>query len=177
MWHGSATTFLDLNPAGFASSQANAISGNVLVGSGARTNQPTTALVWFGTPESVIELRQFLPAEFVSSEAMAVDEFGNIFGRASRTNATTAAVLWVPETGNGSVPYLKIAPWCEAEGKVKLQIRGEADRTYGIQRSHDLLSWTTVLTTNFPTFLFYFQDLEATNSRTGFYRASLSNQL
>ncbi|NOS69583.1 MAG: hypothetical protein HOP33_06605 [Verrucomicrobia bacterium] len=176
MWHGNATSFVDLNPTGFASSQANAISGNVQVGSGARTNQPTTALVWFGTPESVIELQQFLPPEFVRSEAMAIDEFGNILGHASRTDATTAAILWVPEVVSGSAPTLKIAPWCEAGGKVKLQIRGEAGRTYGIQKSSDLLSWTTVMSTNFPTFLFYFQDLEATNSQTGFYRAFLSNQ-
>ena len=179
MWNGTASRYVDLNPPGFFLSAAEGISGRWQFGNGQRTNNgPTIGLVWSGTSESAIALDRFLPPGQWRSDVVAhgMDEFGNVVGVAFDLAASQyRAILWIPDYGNGAAPVLQIAPWCEAGGQVRLQLAGEAGREYSIEKSEDLVNWTTVLRTNIPTPLFYYQEPELERAQHRFFRATLFN--
>jgi hypothetical protein len=98
LWHGTAASTVDLQPAGFADSCARAAHGNLQVGYGHLSGTSTIhALLWKGTAKSVVDLQQYLPSTFTNSQAYGIDAAGDIFGSAYTTTTTTwHAVIWVP---------------------------------------------------------------------------------
>jgi hypothetical protein len=171
VWYGSATNYVDLHPQGFAYSQATGISGSKQVGFGGRTNEPPHALVWSGAPDSVIDLHAFLTPGFSSSQALAIDEFGNVFGIANPVgDSTRPAVLWVPDDRETNNPSLKIASLCATGGKVRIQMLCDTGHEYVIEASEDLLNWEPILRTNTVSPLVYVRNVEAANHQSEFFR-------
>lgn len=130
LWSGSAGSVVDLNPAPNMVSVAHGIFGDQIVGStnlgaalwvgpdhkfvnlGGGTAYATNgiyqvgvaygnhAVRWSGTAGSILDLQQFLSAEFQlgpypSSAADSIDAAGNIVGEALGPNGWEA-VMWVP---------------------------------------------------------------------------------
>jgi len=101
LWRGAANGFVDLNSSGFEFSTAYGTSGTHQVG---WASGPATggfyihhAVVWSGTADSVVDLHNFLSADYANSEAYGVDENGNIVGYAMYTPTSRAhAILWTP---------------------------------------------------------------------------------
>lgn len=98
LWHGKAKTMKDLHPAGFKDSCARAAHGAVQVGYGhTSTSGVLHALLWSGSAATAIDLQQYLPATFNSSQAYAIDAAGDILGSAYSTSTTSwHAVIWHP---------------------------------------------------------------------------------
>lgn len=98
IWHGTAASMKDLHPAGFTDSCARAAQGSVQVGYGHFTSTKALhALLWNGSAKTAVDLQQYLPNTFSSSEAYAIDKFGRILGSAySTSTATWHAVMWIP---------------------------------------------------------------------------------
>ncbi|MCH8275733.1 MAG: PEP-CTERM sorting domain-containing protein [Armatimonadetes bacterium] len=111
VWFGSATNFVDLNPGPEWGSQAFGTNGLQQAGVAARTDGPNHAALWSGTPESFLDLHQFLPPEYQGqgeySWASGIDAEGNIIGFADdlTLGGRPRAVLWrvVPEPATGLV--------------------------------------------------------------------------
>jgi len=125
LWRGSAQSVVDLNPGPNEDwgSRAFATNGEIQVGL-ASNNGPTLAALWGGTPESYLNLHQFLPEQFQgsgeSSEARGIDSAGNIVGWAADTTTGRAkAVLWVPvpEPSSWLAIGLGLAIWIAGKGK------------------------------------------------------------
>jgi probable HAF family extracellular repeat protein len=89
---------VDLNPSGFAVSQALGVSGGQQVGSGSPVAGGSThALLWTGSAASVVDLHSFLPAGFTDSVAIGIDSDGNIVGWAGpASGGQIHAFLWQP---------------------------------------------------------------------------------
>ena len=89
---------VDLNPPGFDDTYAVAVAGGLQVGIGigAATGNEGHALLWSGSAGSVIDLHQFLPSGYVSSEARGIDATGNVVGEASDELGFQHAIEWVP---------------------------------------------------------------------------------
>lgn len=85
LWTGDGSNVVDLHPAGFTATQVRALANGVQVGDG-WVGEPYVAgsvrhaLVWFGTPESMIDLNVYLPAGFTQGVATGVDASGAIVG-------------------------------------------------------------------------------------------------
>jgi hypothetical protein len=94
LWSGTAGSAVDLNPSGFRQSVGVGIAGSLQVGWGSPSTGGEHALLWQGTAASVIDLHQFLPADYVVSQATGVDKDGNIVGWASSATGRYSAVLW-----------------------------------------------------------------------------------
>ena len=90
---------VDLHPDGFAQSQALGVANGRQVGAGfgAGTGWRSHALVWSGTPESVVDLHAFLPPDAAFSRAVAIDSDGDIVGDAVLASGGFQAVLWIPK--------------------------------------------------------------------------------
>ncbi len=75
LWSGTAASYVNLHPAGYSNSFANAVSGTSEVGDGQVGTYPITflpinhALLWHGTAASVVDLH---PSGFDSSVALDV---------------------------------------------------------------------------------------------------------
>jgi hypothetical protein len=84
LWTGTAESIIDLNPIGLDTCVANATNGiqQVGFGRGEATGSENHAIVWNGSAESYIDLHQYLPSEYLKSEAVAIDDAGNIIGYA-----------------------------------------------------------------------------------------------
>jgi uncharacterized membrane protein len=90
---------IDLQPSGFTDSCARAAHGNVQVGYG-HFSGTLHALLWKGSAKTAVDLQQYLPSTFTSSEAYAIDAAGKILGSAYTTStAKWHAVVWVPGPG------------------------------------------------------------------------------
>lgn len=98
LWHGTAASMKDLQPAGYKDSCARAAQGNVQVGYGHNSSSGALhALLWEGSAKTAVDLHQYLPAAFTSSEAYAIDASGDVLGSAYSTSTTSwHAVLWHP---------------------------------------------------------------------------------
>jgi hypothetical protein len=113
LWNGAADRFVDLGTAGFDFSEASAVRNGQVVGMGSNFaigNGPGAqhALVWTRqSPDSVIDLQQFVPAStgFGLSAATAIDEHGNIFGFVSTDGVTVLhAAEWIPQAHTVPLP-------------------------------------------------------------------------
>jgi hypothetical protein len=92
---------IDLNPAGFDSSKAVAVTPTQQAGWGSPTGSTHThALVWHGTAASCVDLQQFLPVGFTDSVATCIDANGNVYGSATDASGRNHAIEWkaFPET-------------------------------------------------------------------------------
>ena len=99
LWNGTSASYKDLNPSGFDYSEAKSTNGFQQVGyAGNGSNEPLTghAILWSGSATSAIDLQQFLPSNFIYSEANAIDSQGNIVGNALDNTRRTHAILWQP---------------------------------------------------------------------------------
>src|SRR6185503_6525735 len=77
LWHGTAASWIDLNPVGSPESFAYAVHAGRQVGS-AKVGGVDHACLWTGTAESWVDLHPFVPPEYWSSEADGIcrdDEF------------------------------------------------------------------------------------------------------
>jgi hypothetical protein len=97
LWSGSAASCVDLNPSGFNESGCIGTNGTQQVGDGygSATGGKDHALLWSGSADIYVDLHQFLPAEFVNSQATCIDGYGRIVGWAY-DNFGTHAILWEP---------------------------------------------------------------------------------
>jgi hypothetical protein len=105
LWHGTPESAVDLHPAhlGFLGSEIYDVEGTTQVGAGLFAFGPR-AVAWNGTANSAIDLHQYLTGlgvSFATSQAIGIDENGDIVGTANDgvTNTTNYAVKWtfVPE--------------------------------------------------------------------------------
>ncbi len=92
LWNGSAASVVNLNPAGFTSSQANAVLNGVQGGFGVNSSTGSqAAMIWTGTASSAVDLN---PAGYYDTQVLSL---GNGFqvGTGFRTgNPTTHLLLW-----------------------------------------------------------------------------------
>jgi hypothetical protein len=112
LWHGSPESAVELHPEGWVFSYAYSTNGVQQVGYGqSAVGQFEHALLWNSTRESFVDLQQFLPANFVGSEARQIDPDGNIIGTAYPAGGGAHAVMWVvPEPSVVSLS-LGCFPW------------------------------------------------------------------
>ena len=54
------------------------------------------ALLWNGQANSYVDLHQYLSSDFTSSQALGIDENGNVVGLAYDSSGYEHAILWVP---------------------------------------------------------------------------------
>jgi hypothetical protein len=110
LWNGlTADSAVDLNRPGLSFSRGEAIANGVEVGlaAGTLTNDQGHAFAWFSSPESGVDLQQFLPSgQYTHSIAQGVDSQGDVVGYAEDVNGHDHAIEWVPT----SVP-LPVAVW------------------------------------------------------------------
>jgi hypothetical protein len=97
LWSGSAASFVSLHPPAYGVSVAYATNGSVQAGYA--TTQGAHAGIWFGTPDSFLDLHQYLPTNYSSSVAYAVHQEGDTiyvggFARQSLGGAEEA-FMWV----------------------------------------------------------------------------------
>jgi hypothetical protein len=92
LWTGSAGSFVDLNPAGAIESAASGTNGRIQVG---HVNG-IQAAAWAGTPDSFVDLEQYVPSPFIASFATDVGDDGVIVGVAQNAAREQHAVMWVP---------------------------------------------------------------------------------
>jgi uncharacterized membrane protein len=88
MWSGTAASYVDLNPTGYASSIANAVDGAFQVGAGGQLGQ-FHAVMWNGSASSVVDLHPV--GNYIKSEALAIS--GNTQGG----TATVPAIGQLPD--------------------------------------------------------------------------------
>jgi hypothetical protein len=101
LWHGTAASLVDLNPTGFSDSRAYGVWGSTQVGAGwgdatasPSGGQPSHALLWHGTADSVVDLH---PDGYTGSQANAVFENGVVgigFGPPGGSASVWHALLW-----------------------------------------------------------------------------------
>jgi hypothetical protein len=117
LWSSSAMSVIDLHPHpsfGYVSSQVWAMHGEYQVGFATRTppnkfHPLSRAMLWNGSADSFVDLHNFLPPQYSSSEARGMDDLGNIYGSAIFTNpadqtSMTHAIMWaVPEPSSLSL--------------------------------------------------------------------------
>ncbi len=129
LWTGSAAGFIDLHPAAYNDSRITALTATQQVGDGwvgpmGSLGSVRHALVWSGTPESVVDLNQFLPTGYTHAVATGIDADGNVVGYAYNTPVTglvvppdAIAVVFAPGTVAASaVASLTLSPQNPAPG-------------------------------------------------------------
>lgn len=103
MWHGSAASYIDMHPSWTTVSQILATCGSAQVGwANLGSLGGVRAGIWFGTPESFINLGQYLPPVYGESVATCVAFDGERYyvgGYAVGVAAGRRAFLWVGVPG------------------------------------------------------------------------------
>ena len=94
VWDVATGVMTDLNPVGGLYSIAYDVHNGTQVGVARLVGAEVHAVTWNGTPESLIDLNQFLPAGTGASEAYGIDKNGNIIGDA--IVAHPEPVMWIP---------------------------------------------------------------------------------
>lgn len=107
VWSGTAASAVNIHPYvssadgvifdhSYALSVAGAyIAGYATVTTGSTTIGRSRALVWDSNLQAT-DLQAFVPEDFVSSVAYAVDAEGNVAGVMTKADGTRHAVLWIP---------------------------------------------------------------------------------
>ena len=100
LWNGTAASGVDLNPAGMFESYAVGVAGGSQVGYARSTALGNYhAFLWNGTAGSAVDLHPLLTGlgpTFAQSQAIAIDQHGNIVGGANDESGRLYAVLWTP---------------------------------------------------------------------------------
>lgn len=99
LWSGTAASAVNIHPYPFTHSYATAVKGPWIVGYASDESRISTpgfnhAVIWDASYLAT-DLQAFLPADFVGSQALAVDEFGNVAGVALTADGQRRAVVWV----------------------------------------------------------------------------------
>lgn len=89
LWNGTASSFIDLHPAGYSSSQANGIGGNQQVGFALASARH--AILWTGSSQSAVDLN---PVGFSDSEARMTDGEHQVGWGTSSADSSSHALLW-----------------------------------------------------------------------------------
>lgn len=99
LWNGTADSFVDLNPVGADFSQANAVSGNIVVGSAYMGDWSfwtqainEHAALWLGTADSFVDLEAAVGVNWANSEAYGV--YADATGIYIVGRCDAGAVLW-----------------------------------------------------------------------------------
>lgn len=99
LWNGTAESAIDLTPPGYEIAGVGGASGSFQVGSGRKFfGDIPRALLWEGSVDSVTDLHVVaarLVPDIGGSEAIGVDERGNVVGWVNR-GFQTQAILWYP---------------------------------------------------------------------------------
>ncbi|MEQ1932568.1 MAG: PxKF domain-containing protein [Fimbriimonadaceae bacterium] len=92
------TGFVDLHPSGYQQSGVKGVAPGKQAGFGLDAGGTSHALVWSGTPGSMVDLNQFLPGGFTGAQAHGIDDNGNIVGVAfgGTSSGQAEAVVWKP---------------------------------------------------------------------------------
>ena len=92
------SAYTDIHPSGLDWSEARGVAPGAVVGvgNGRLTGNETRALYWPQGVPSALDLQQFLPANYVWSEAVAVSHDGMIVGNGLTADGYQHAVAWVP---------------------------------------------------------------------------------
>lgn len=118
LWFGSAESYVDLG-----SGVAQDTNGRQQVGWIPTVGFDNHAAVWSGTPQSRLDLHQFLPPQFQGqgafSRAYAIDAEGNIIGYAEDLQDVHhgKAVMWSPVPEPGTVATLATLPAARRRAK------------------------------------------------------------
>jgi hypothetical protein len=96
LWSGTASSGIDLHPAGFTDSRAVDTNGVEQVGWGLTDSGEAHALLWSGSSESCVDLSAYLPAGLTNSRAYSIDDAGNIFGDALDAAGIYHVIEWSP---------------------------------------------------------------------------------
>jgi hypothetical protein len=109
LWSGSAGGVIDLNPAGFITSDAFGTNGNQQVGSGSglETGNTTHALLWNGSASSYVDLN---PADFVSSLADATNGTEQVGEGVSFTSALQEHAVFWEGTASSCIDLQSVLP-------------------------------------------------------------------
>ncbi len=115
LWADSPGSFIDLHPVGASTSHANDCAGGLQVGYVTDTGGRHAA-IWAGSVDSWTDLHGYLPADFTSSNAAAIDIATNgvvtIVGDGyNATTGRTEAVMWRSGFAPGD---------CDADGDLDL---------------------------------------------------------
>ena len=99
IWSGSASSAVNIHPYPFTHSYATAVKGPWIVGYASDESRIYTpgfnhAVIWDANYLAT-DLQAFLPASFVGSQALDVDENGNIAGVAFTADGQRRAIVWV----------------------------------------------------------------------------------
>jgi hypothetical protein len=97
VWTGTAASAVTIHP-GYTHSYAKAINGPWIVGYATEvfnTGAPSInhAIAWDSAYQAT-DLNAFLPTQFVSAQALSVDDQGNVAGIAFTANGARHAVIW-----------------------------------------------------------------------------------
>jgi hypothetical protein len=98
VWAGTAASAVTIHPYPFTHSYAKAINGPWIVGYATEILSATTpgvnhAIAWDSAYQAT-DLNAFLPAKFVSAQALSVDDQGNVAGMAFTADGVRHAVIW-----------------------------------------------------------------------------------
>lgn len=99
LWEGTAASFRDMHPFPDGLSRLNGTSGSAQVGyvNSEAIGTGIKAGIWFGTPESFLNLHQFLPPGASYSIATCIEEVNGVYtiGGYARYGIYDQAVAWV----------------------------------------------------------------------------------
>jgi len=124
LWHGTPESRVDLAQAHWTASDLLATNGTQQVGVAEMPGEGwPVGMVWSGTADSAVDLRQFIPGDSYYVYPTAILEDGTIFGSASFVDFTTNPVgdfsthpfmltPAVPEPGAGALMLLAGATLC-----------------------------------------------------------------
>jgi PEP-CTERM motif len=102
LWTGPAGTAIDLNPAGYVTSEAEGIGGNQQVGSAAIEVSPNVyqrhGLLWTGSAASAVDLN---PVGFTQSQAYGSDGVNQVGWGTAQLPFVDVAVLWSGTAASG----------------------------------------------------------------------------
>jgi len=105
LWTGTPASCIDLNPKGFLQSAAIATNGAMQVGRGMPVDSENWhALIWGSQAFIITDLSQYLPKGFTNSQAVGIDDAGNIVGDAVDSQHHMHTIEWVFQAGNFTLP-------------------------------------------------------------------------
>lgn len=128
LWYGSAASMVVLNPVGVDNCSANGVFGNTQVGNCELGSTGVVhAKLWQGSADSIVDLNDAAIAlipNAIGSNALDIDENGNITGYVLDANSRAHAVMWspVPEPSTCvlSLAGILVSQWCRGRRRPRI---------------------------------------------------------